>query len=159
METPPGAPRDLPLLVQIAGGSMEPSLCRGWRVLVHPTAIPPHAGDLVLIRVIDGSLIHRVVVVARFRAGLRIFHRGDAGGGIGLSRPEDVLGRVTSIVEPPARPLPTQETLSLPLLRSLRGARRRCRLYTLARNLAERLAIDRLLPRGTAAGPLRRLLR
>ena len=138
---------------------MEPSLCRGWRVLVHATATPPRAGDLALIRDIDGRLVHRVVLVARFRAGLRIFHRGDAGGGIGLSRPEDVLGQVVSIVEPPGRPLPTQEELSGRLLRGLRQARCRCRLYAFARSLAEGLRIDRLLPLGTVAESLRRLLR
>jgi hypothetical protein len=149
----------VPVLVEIAGGSMEPSLGRGWRVVVEPTADPLCPGDIVLIRGAQGNLVHRVVHVADFHAGTRVFHRGDAGGGTGLSLVDDVLGRVTAIVAPPDQPLPTVERLSATLARRLRGARVRCRLYALTRQLAEGLAVGNLVPLDRAAPLVRRLLR
>jgi hypothetical protein len=72
-----------------------------------------------------------------------VFHRGDGGGGIGLIAQEAALGIATAVLEPaPVRAL-AFEGASPEVRRSLRAARRRCRLYSLLRQLAEGLGLTR----------------
>jgi hypothetical protein len=127
--------------IVIVGGSMEPTLGRGARVRVGPLTGAPVAGDVVLIRGAQELIVHRVVYFARFLSGARVFHRGDAGGGIGLSLEEAVLGRVTGVLDPPAPGLPQLSGTAPAVQRRVWSAFRRCRAYALLRQLAERLGL------------------
>ncbi len=77
------------VVVTCAGGSMEPTVPRGAKVLVRPGAAAP--GDVALLRTRDGFVLHRILL--RLPLGL-VVHRGDRPGARpGLGRWRDVLGR------------------------------------------------------------------
>lgn len=92
------------------GQSMRPTLCEGDELLLVPLTQPPLEGDVVVVRLPRGWVVHRVVEVR----GLAVLTRGDA-----CIRPDppvalsDVLYRVAAVTRngqtlglPPHRPSP-----------------------------------------------------
>ena len=124
----------MPLLVEIAGRSMEPTLLKGWTVWVDPTVTSAAPGDVVLLQGHSAPVVHRVVWTSTIGGRRRIFHRGDCGGGVGVCDGAAIRGRVLAVVAPHRgdlvglEPSPRQS-------RRLRYTQLRCRLYALAASL------------------------
>ncbi len=131
----------VPHVVLVAGASMEPTVRRGAWVRVAALEGPVEVGDVVVLRGRDGSIVHRVLHLARFHSGARVFHGGDASRRFGLAALEDVLGRVVAEV-PDDLPVPRLDEVDAVVRRRLRGVQFRCRCYSLARR-----ALEALLPR------------
>jgi hypothetical protein len=132
------------MIVEVGGPSMEPSLRRSWRVRVAP-AVEISSGDVILFEGRSELVLHRVVEA--FDDCL--VHRGDAGGGMGLIRRGQVLGRAIEVVSPPA-PFPVLDRLAPAERASFERARRRARAYALLRRLGVRARLDRTPLRGLA---------
>jgi len=128
-------------VVTIAGASMSPTLPLGTRVLVataEPPTPPPAVGDVVLLAAHPRPIIHRVVHVARAGDSHAVYHRGDAGGGIGVACGGTLLGTVVAVLE--AAPGADHSVAAVPprLLASFHRARRRAQLDALLRRLGLR---------------------
>jgi len=132
------------MIVEVGGASMEPSLRRSWRVRIAPAEVVS-SGDVILFRGRSELVLHRVVEA--FDDNL--VHRGDAGGGMGLIRRTQVLGRAVEVVSPP-EPFPVLDRLPPSARASFERARRRARAYALLRRAAVRAGLDRTPLRGLA---------
>lgn len=137
----------VPRLLTLSGGSMEPTIRKGWTVQVNPLREEPGPGRVVVIRGAQAWIVHRVVAVDLHEPAL-VLHRGDAMGGVGACRREDVVGEVVALVSPMG-PLP--ELAGGPPRRAFDAARRRCALYLALRRAARATGIHR-------SGFLRRVL-
>jgi hypothetical protein len=135
------SPMLTPPVFEIAGLSMEPSLRRGWKVRVEPVSADPEPGALVVLETRSGHLLHRVLHVARFRDGVWLFHRGDAGGRVGMTPGGAVVGRVIAVLLPPDQRLPTLDRLSPTASRTFVRARIRSRLYAACRAVAHSMGL------------------
>jgi hypothetical protein len=138
------------MIVEVGGASMEPSLRRSWRVRVAPAA-EISCGDVILFKGRSALVLHRVVGAFDDY----VVHRGDAGGGMGLVRREEVLGRAIEVVSPP-EPFPDLDRLPPPVRASFARARRRARAYAFVRRIAVRAGLDRTPLRRLAAAFWRR---
>jgi hypothetical protein len=89
----------LPLQVKTSGYSMWPFVRDGMTVTVKPCSSDEcHIGDIVLVRILDSFLLHRVVG----RKGSGLLTKGDARRRVdGLIPPKRVLGRVSRRMEDP----------------------------------------------------------
>ncbi len=105
------------------GRSMAPTLADGVRLLVEPLAAdaPVQVGDIVLARLGDRLLAHRVVAIEGSGATARLVLRGDAQRDV-----TDVVRRTAILGK--AR-LPDAPTRSAPLLRIRYRAAQRTPLY------------------------------
>jgi hypothetical protein len=139
----------LPAVIEVAGGSMSPSLVVGDKVRVEPLAPdgPLVPGDVVLIAPEDGSalLIHRVMHAFVEDGRPMIVHQGDAPSStFGICARDAVIGRAVTLVADPPRGLPA------PSHARFQARRRACRAYCGARlllrvmGLAERPLTRRL---------------
>jgi hypothetical protein len=146
-------------VVQIIGGSMEPTLPRGSRVRVVPLDGVPPLGAVLLFRAGSGDLVHRLVWSARLRGELLLFHKGDAPGRVGFAPAAAAIGRVTAILssanDRAGAPLP----VTGPPRRAYRRAQLGCRAYVLLRRLADLSGLAGRMPRALAHGLARGLLR
>lgn len=134
MET--AASNRLPLLVEVRGRSMEPTLPEGSTVWVDESAHAALPGDVVLIKGRSGWIVHRIVWRSRVRGRDRVFHRGDCEGGIGVCELAAVRGRVLSIVAPGQSPIPELDDLPVGFRRRFRWAQKRCRLFVFGAAIA-----------------------
>jgi hypothetical protein len=143
----------VPALVTVGGGSMEPSLMRGWTLRVVPIDSAIEPGEIVLLDTGANLIVHRAL--HRFRAAGRdwLFHRGDGGGESAWIERRRVLGRVTAVLSPAATPFPALDRLPPPILEAFDRAAHRCRVLAALLIVGYRLRLDRL-PFGRAMGLL-----
>ncbi len=78
-----------------------------------PIEGPPEPGAIVVLRSAGGSarsraalLVHRVVATAESGGERLVFHRGDAGGRLGIAAAGSVVGRIVAVLDPPRRCVP-----------------------------------------------------
>jgi hypothetical protein len=126
-----------PFLIEVQGGSMEPTLSRGSLVLVDRRRQLPAASDVIVVRGQDRLIVHRVVHVAALRSGVRVYHAGDAAGAIGRCTRHAVLGRVAAVVDPGDTRAASLRPLSAAARRRLRWARWRCEAEAAMRALVD----------------------
>ncbi len=131
---------------------MRPSLDVGWRLRVAPLppGVLPAPGQIVVLRAGTGAaefVTHRVVAVATAVEGALVFHRGDAGGGVGMAAGAQIVGRVVAILAPPGAVLPELEQLDERPRRAFQAARRRALVYLACRRAAGRHVRVALLAR------------
>ncbi len=128
----------LPVEVDVASGSMAPTIEKGTRVKIEAVADKLHAGDIALILSSDGSelVLHRVIRL--FTAGGQRFviHQGDAPkSGFGVCPREAVLGRAVGFPATAMRVLPTLEVLDREALARFRRRRLVSLLHSLGRRM------------------------
>jgi signal peptidase I len=136
------APIALPTIVVVAGRSMEPGLQPGSRLRVVPLEGAPHSGDVVVMRSAGGTnllglVVHRIVATSASGGVHVVFHRGDAGGRVGVAPVDCVLGRVVTVV---GRPVPAVRDLEPGQRHAFLRARRRARVYAYLRDTGLRRA-------------------
>ena len=121
---------DSPLVVEVAGDSMSPSLQRGWRVRVEPVSAEVCAGDILLLD-FGGPrpVLHRAVHLFTREGAPFVIQRGDAGGPLTVSHLGSVVGRATAILSPSETKMPSVERLPPAVGRRFRRAGRWARLY------------------------------
>ena len=143
-----------PVSVDVASGSMTPTIEQGTRVTVEPVAEDLHPGDIVLILSSDEAelVLHRVIRL--FAAGGQHFviHQGDApSSSFGTCLREVILGRAIGFTLTPGRPLPTLDVLDPEALARFRRRRRASLIYSLGRRTTSWLrGIDPALTRRLA---------
>ena len=105
----------LPAVIEVGGGSMEPTIRR--RAKVNVVALTPDAplapGDVVLIATPrDVLLLHRVLHVFEDSGQEFVVHQGDVPGStFGVAARRDVLARMTAFADGTGAPAPTPERL------------------------------------------------
>ncbi len=122
-------------MVELRGDSMQPGLPRGCRLRVEPCGAdtPLEPGQLVALRGPAGLIVHRLVWSSSVAGELRLVHRGDAGGRLGLAPGRALVGQVTAVLDP-ALPLPTLQLLAPEARAAFGRAQRQARWFlTLAR--------------------------
>ena len=97
---PRGDGAAIPSALRIVGSSMEPTLGRGWRVVIAPVDGDECCGQIVLIRGSSHWIVHRVILRVRVFGEEVVFHRGDGAGKVGWCSALCVCGRVVRVVEP-----------------------------------------------------------
>jgi hypothetical protein len=90
--------------ITCAGGSMEPTIPRGARLMVVPWPREARAGDVLLLDTPRAPVAHRILLRIPAppwsKAGAFLVHAGDAGrfgGGAGLIRERQVLGKIVGV--------------------------------------------------------------
>ncbi len=141
-------------MVELAGGSMEPTLRRGWRLLVEPLSRLPWVGEIIALRGRERLIVHRVVHVARLRSGLRVYHTGDASGALGRCSRDAIVGRVTLVLDREGRTTEPKPMIAR-VRRRLLLARWRSRVEALVRSVGARPTSRLSRARGRAAGQSR----
>jgi signal peptidase I len=140
-----------PVAVDVASGSMTPTIEQGTRVRVEPIAEDLHPGDIVLILSSNGAelVLHRVIRLFAEGGQHFVIHQGDAqSSAFGTCLREAVLGRAVGFPLTPARALPTLEVLDSAALSRFQRRRRVSLLYSLGRRTMFWLrAIDPALAR------------
>ena len=131
-----------PQLVEVAGRSMEPSLGLGSRVWVTPDSGNAKPGDIALIRGREGWILHRVVATHAEGDEVLVFHRGDAGGGIGCCPATAIAGTAVAFLDPSAS-FPKLESMGHRFLSSFVAAQRRVRVFVRLRRLARFAGLHR----------------
>lgn len=152
---PPPGPARPPLVVDVDGESMSPSLELGWKVLVdtRPADIAP--GDIVLLRRPSGLLLHRALGETKLRGRSVIGHVGDSPGARpGLAPLDDVIGRAVAVLAPRDAPWPSLDNLPRGRRRRFEHAQRSFRASARIRVALE--ALERLPPIEAFGGFLRR---
>jgi hypothetical protein len=122
--------------VDVASGSMTPTIEQGTRVRVEPIAEDLHPGDIVLILSSNGAelVLHRVIRLFAEGGQHFVIHQGDEQSStFGTCLREAVLGRAVGFPLTPARALPTLEVLDLAARRRFQRRRRASLLYSLGR--------------------------
>ena len=149
---------------ELTGGSMSPTLERGWKVLVEPLEAPPEPGDVVLIDGTTGYIVHRCLGMVTLgsppqKQVVHVIHAGDSPSARpGVVPASRVTGRVRAIVRPDGRRLPALEELPQQTRRRLSRFRSRWELYARLLRLAETIpGLHRLLA-GAPARTARRSL-
>lgn len=153
----------LDAVIEVRGGSMEPSVAKG--VKVHVAALALHAalalGEIVLLATEkDVLLLHRVMHVFDEDGLPYIVHQGDAlDSTFGVSSRRDVLARMTSFDDAERSAPPTPERLDA--VAHARFLRRRavCRGFVAARHLARVLGVGKRPVIQRCAGVIRRAAR
>ena len=126
----------LPVAVDVASGSMTPTIEQGTRVSIEPLAEDLHAGDIVLILNSNETelVLHRVIRLFAEGDQNFVIHQGDAQSStFGTCLREAVLGRAVGFPLTPARALPTLEVLDPAALTRFQRRRRASLLYSLGR--------------------------
>ena len=116
-------------MVTVDGQSMAPTLPRGTVVLTEACAgASVRVGDVVVFQGDRGLTVHRVVHATGRGPRSRLFHVGDALGGVGIGRVADVVARAAAVLSPGDGPIPG--VAEMPWRWRLRFAdlRLRCRL-------------------------------
>ena len=156
----------LPTVIDVAGGSMAPTIEMGAKVNVVglPEAAAVDVGDIIHVATPDAAvlLLHRAMCVFEERGQRFVIHQGDAPGStFGTCRRADVLARMTSFVGGDearvdggvARSAPTIERLDVGAQARFRRRRFACEAYVVARLFALTLGVaDRGLVRRCAHG-------
>lgn len=130
--------RGLPVAVDVAGGSMTPTIESGTRVSIEPIAEDLRPGDIVLILSSDEAelVLHRVIRLFAEGGQHFVIHQGDEqSSAFGTCPRESVLGRAVGFPLTPARVLPTLEVLDPAALRQFQRRRRASLLYSLGRRM------------------------
>ena len=115
-------------------------------------------------------VVHRIVWIGHVGERRIVFHRGDAGGRVGLTDSDAVVARVVGVLTPatstagePEPPVPSLDALDAARRSAFRRAQRRCRAYVALRRTAARFGLARAhegtLVARAAALVRRRLLR
>jgi len=128
-----------PVVVEVAGESMSPTLARGTKVTIEPVAEDVHAGDIVLIATSDQDelVLHRVMHVFGEAGRRYVIHQGDAPGSDFATCPrEAVVGRAAGIE------LPAPRVLDPVALARYKRRRRVAVLYSLGRRAKFRLRLN-----------------
>lgn len=144
------------VVVEVVGASMTPTLPVGARLVIGVVEVSAIvSGDVVLFAGDPHPVIHRVLHIARVGSRVVLFHRGDAGDGIGVADGRRVLGRVVAVLAPSLGPVPALHALPPRLRRSFARAVWVARLAAVAGRLGVsrrvlpgwlRRAAERLLP-------------
>jgi hypothetical protein len=155
----------LPAVIDVAGGSMAPTIEKGAKVDVVglPEAAAVDVGDIILVATADAAvlLLHRAMCVYEERGKRFVIHQGDAPGStFGTCLRADVLARMTSFaggdearVDDGARSAPTVERLDVGAQARFGRRRLACEAYVFARLVALTLGVaDRGLVRRCAHG-------
>jgi hypothetical protein len=139
--------RDPPLVVEVAGKSMMPSLELGWKVRVEPITGDIAPGDIILID--NGgprTILHRALHVFE-RDGIPVvIQRGDAGGPLTVTPLQNVVGRAVAILSPAHIPFPTAGRLQAATRSRFLRVQRAARSYVRLRRRFP--AMRRILDRG-----------
>ena len=125
-----------PVAVDIAGGSMSPTIELGTRVTIERLAEDLHPGDIVLILSSNEAelVLHRVIRLFVEGGQHFVIHQGDAqSAAFDTCLRNAVLGRAVGFPLTPARALPTLEVLDPAALRRFQRRRRVSLLYCLGR--------------------------
>jgi hypothetical protein len=96
------AVRLLESVYELTGGSMSPTLERGWKVLVEPLDRPLESGDVILLDCPSGRVIHRYLGAVTWGSPPRkhVIHAGDSSVLPGIAPASRVSGRVSAVVWP-----------------------------------------------------------
>lgn len=108
---------------------MEPSLPKGSQVVVvslPPTELRP--GDIVLFETRSGRTIHRKIMAATIGGRNVVFHRGDNGGGIGVTEARAAIGKAVAILSTPDG-TDGWDLASIETPQAVQAAAHRCRFY------------------------------
>ena len=143
---------------ELTGGSMSPTLERGWKVLVEPLDRPLEVGDVILLDCPGGRVIHRYLGSVTWGSPPQehVIHAGDASALPGIAPASRVSGRVCVVVFPSGQRV--RSLSELPSADRLRLSRfvARWELYARLRKLADAVpGLRRLL----ASGPGRSIRR
>lgn len=130
--------------IEIAGGSMSPTLPDGTVVWVDYRLRSPEPGDVVLLQGANSLIVHRLVHRTGTGDSSLVYHRGDLEGGIGVATGSAVIGRIVAIMEPDRLPIPGLADLSPGFRQRFRLARFRCRAHAICHRTASRLGLDRI---------------
>jgi hypothetical protein len=154
----------LPAVIDVAGGSMEPSIETGAKVDVAPLApdAPLAAGDVVLLATSaeDVLLLHRVMHLFEEGGRRLVVHQGDAvASTFATCAREEVLGRMTGFAGDGTRVVPTPDRLEPAARARFRRRRAACAAYAHARGAARALGIGELAIVKRCAAAFRRLAR
>ena len=152
----------LPAVIEVSGGSMEPTIARGEKVDVAALADsePVDAGEVVLVATAAGVLLLHRAMSAFEEGGARfVIHQGDApASSFGVAARGDVLARMTGFAGE-LRALPTAERLDAAARARFRRRRLACQGFVAARRLVHALRLsDSALVR-TCAQVYRKLAR
>lgn len=153
--------RLLESVYELTGGSMSPTLERGWKVLVEPLDRPLEPGDVILLDCPGGRVIHRYLGAVTWGSPPQrhVIHAGDSSVLPGIAPASRVSGRVCAVVCPGGQHL--RSLHELPRADRLRLSRfvAHWELYARLRQLADAVpGLHRLL--GSATGrAIRRSLR
>ncbi len=121
--------RLVPNCIQISGSSMEPTLSQGWTVRIEKAGGIPTPGDIALLSISEGWLVHRVLGVFKNDHETLICHRGDGFGHFGICRAEAFHGRITAVIFPPDTRISAPDRMPQDVRRRYVRARTRCSLY------------------------------
>ncbi|HVR01888.1 MAG TPA: S24/S26 family peptidase [Polyangia bacterium] len=128
----------LPAVIDVTGGSMEPTIARGEKVDVAALADrdPVDAGEIVLVATAAGVLLlHRVMITFDEGGARFVIHQGDApASSFGVAARRDVLARMTGFASE-LRALPTLERLDAAARARFRRRRLACQGFLAARRL------------------------
>ena len=134
----------LPAVIEVSGGSMEPTIARA-KVDVAALADrdPVHGGDVVLVATADGVLLlHRVMITFDEGGARFVIHQGDAPtSSFGVAARGDVLARMTGFVGE-TRALPTPERLDAAARARFRRRSLACQGFVAARRLVHALGLS-----------------
>jgi signal peptidase I len=125
-----------PVVVEVAGESMTPTIGRGTKLRIEPVAEDLYPGDIVLILTAnkDELVLHRVIHLFAEGGQRYVIHQGDALRADFATCPrEAVVGRAVGFPLAPARLLPTLEVLDPAALARFQRRRRVSVLYSLCR--------------------------
>lgn len=134
-----------PVVVEVAGESMTPTIGRGTKLRIEPVAEDLYPGDIVLILTAnqDELVLHRVIHLFAEGGERYVIHQGDALRADFAACPrEAVVGRAVGFPLAPARLLPTLEVLDPAALARFRRRRRVSLLYSLCRRMKFRLRLS-----------------
>jgi Peptidase S24-like len=151
-----------PVEVEIAGGSMTPTIERGTKLRVEPVAGDLRPGDIVLIlnSSEDELVLHRVMHLFSEEGQRYVIHQGDAPRSDFATCPrEAVVGRAVGFPLTPARLLPTLDVLDRAALARFHRRRRVSLLYALGRRTKSRLRLSEYAPARRGVSFLARIYR
>ena len=159
---------------ELTGGSMSPTLERGWKVLVEPIEpiellkAPPEPGDVILIECKTGYVVHRCLGTVTLGSPLderppervvHVIHAGDSPSARpGIVLASQVRGLVRAVVRPEGKQQLSLHQLPLETQRRLSRFRSRWELYARLLRLVDSIpGLHRLLA-GAPARAARRSL-
>lgn len=124
---------------ELTGGSMSPTLERGWKVLVEPLDRRMTQGDVVLLEAENGCVIHRYLGTVTWGLPPREYfvEAGDSSARPGVVPPCHVKGRVTRVIRPYGQRLLRLDELPTEIQQRLLGFLDRWRTYARLRRLAD----------------------
>lgn len=113
-------------MVELSGDSMQPGLPRGCRLRVERPGADAglEPGQIVVLRGPQGLVVHRLVGCFGPAGAVRLVHRGDASGRLGVAPESALVGRVAAVLAPELE-LPTLERLTPEERRAFARAQRK----------------------------------